>query len=214
MISVLEDDAALAAAVAALVAREPRFAIVVNRTGLPPLRRSPQGFAELLKIITEQAISLKAAAQIWNRISTALDPVTPARVEATEEGALIALGLSGAKARCFRALASAAVDGRCPVANLAGLPDDAVRAALTAVPGIGPWTAEIYLLASLGRADVWPAGDIALQEAARDLLQLAQRPKGRVMIALAEPWRPWRAVAARLLWAHYRHLKAMLQTPV
>lgn len=207
MIHVLHTEADLAEAVAALIAREPRFASVTARHGLPPLRRAPEGFAALLQIVTEQMISLSAAKAIWLRLEAALAPWEPEAVLGLPAGALTGLGLSGAKARSFHAIAKAAVD----FDGLRAMNDGDVFAALTAIPGIGPWTAEIYLLACLGRCDVWPAGDIALQAAAQDLLGLAARPDAKAMRALAEDWRPWRAAAARLLWSHYRHLKGLPQ---
>ena len=207
------DETLLFEAVDTLAAREPRFAVVLDRHGVPPLRKSPEGFAELLRLVTEQAISLKAAEKIWRRLSDAL-ALTPLAVMALGERRLFALGLSGAKARCFCALATAVTEGRLTVEALSTLPDTDARAALTAIPGIGPWTADNYLLSALGRADVWPAGDIALQEAARDLFALETRPGPKALTILAEPWRPWRAAAARLLWSHYRHLKRLPQDPL
>jgi DNA-3-methyladenine glycosylase II len=123
------------------------------------------------------------------------------------------LGLSGAKARCFIACARAAAKGEIDFVRLHKLSDADAIAALTALPGIGPWTADIYLLSNMGRADSWPCGDLALQAAAHDLLGLPARPDAKDMLQIAENWRPWRAVAARLLWSHYRGLRGMKQAP-
>ena len=207
MIVSLASDEDLACAVAALIAREPRFAAVTARHGMPPLRRAPEGFAALLQIVTEQMISLSAARAIWLRLQEALQPCEPGVVLRLPVEALMGLGLSGAKARSFHAIATADVD----FSGLHGMSDDEVLATLTAIPGIGPWTAEIYLLANLGRPDVWPAGDVALQVAAQDIFGLHARPDVKTTRAMAEAWRPWRAVAARLLWSHYRHLKGLPQ---
>ena len=121
------------------------------------------------------------------------------------------LGLSGAKARSFRAIASAAASGALDFAALSQTSDEEVTTLLTAIPGIGRWTAMIYLLSAMGRADAWPAGDLALEVSAQNLFALDCRPQGNSMAAMAEPWRPWRAVAARLLWSHYRGLRGMAQ---
>jgi DNA-3-methyladenine glycosylase II len=114
----------------------------------------------------------------------------------------------------LKEIARADANGKLPLASLADIPADAAHAALTAIHGIGPWTADIYLLASLGHADAWPSGDLALQEAARVAFGLRARPNAKAMIALAEPWRPWRAVAARVLWTYYRSVKGRDGAPV
>jgi DNA-3-methyladenine glycosylase II len=116
-----------------------------------------------------------------------------------------------AKARCFVALAKALQSGALDLDELTRLPDAQARALLVALPGIGPWTAEIYLLAALGRADACPAGDLALQVAAQDLFGLPTRPSPKAFLFHAEAWRPWRAVASRLLWSHYRAVRGMDQ---
>jgi DNA-3-methyladenine glycosylase II len=207
----LETETHIAEGVAVLVRAEPRFQGVVDRHGLPPLRRSPGGLPGLLRIVTDQLISLKAAEAIWQRVERDLAPFDAASLARTREATLVALGLSGAKARCFRAIAKAVAARELEFEQLHGLPDDEVLARLTAITGIGRWTAMIYLLASMGRADAWPVGDLALEVSAQHLLGLAERPKGRAMVELAEQWRPHRAVAARLLWSHYRGLKGMPQ---
>jgi DNA-3-methyladenine glycosylase II len=194
-----------------LVAHEPRFARVVDSHGIPPVRLVENNLPSLLNIITEQLISLKAAAAIWLRIEAHLHPFEPAKILATSHDELKQLGLSGAKARCFQAISTAVHRGELNFQSLTEMPDEAAQAVLLALPGIGPWTADIYMLAALGRADICPSGDLALQVAAQDLFALNARPSPKEFLALAESWRPWRSVAARLLWSHYRGLKGLSQ---
>ena len=204
-----EDD--LKEGVEWLLLREPRFRRVTEVTGLPPLRRAEGGLPGLLRIITEQMISLQAADAIWRRIEKELAPLDPPAILRRRHTTLMKLGLSGAKSRTFRALAQAAHAGEFQVDSLHLHADDEIIASLVALPGIGPWTADIYVLSCLGRADAWPTGDLALQASAADLFGLERRPDARAMLALAQDWRPWRSVAARLLWAHYRSLKGLPQ---
>jgi DNA-3-methyladenine glycosylase II len=208
---VIETEADLTAAVAALVAVEPRFAAVVAAHGPPPLRRMPAGLEGLLRIVTDQLISLQAGQAIWTRLVAELAPFDAATLARTSEARLRGLGLSGAKARTFQTVARETEAGRLNFAALHLAPDPLVLKTLTALAGIGPWTAAIYLLSAMGRADAWPAGDLALQLAAQHLFALADRPDARRMTILAAPWQPWRAVAARLLWCHYRGLKGLPQ---
>jgi DNA-3-methyladenine glycosylase II len=207
----IESEADLAEGVAWLLTHEPRFSRVIDTTGLPPLRRAPGGLPGLLRIVTEQMISLQAADAIWRRIERELAPLDAKAILRRRHATLMKLGLSGAKSRTFHALARAAHKGEFQVETLHLAPDDEVIRALVALPGIGPWTADIYALACLGRADAWPTGDLALQASAANLFGLAKRPDSRAMLTLAEAWRPWRSVAARLLWAHYRTLKGLPQ---
>lgn len=194
-----------------LVACEPRFAGVVATHGIPPLRRVENNLPSLLNIITEQLISLKAAAAIWQRLETRLHPFEPSKILAISHDELKQLGLSGAKALCFKAISTAVHRGELSFASLVEMSDHAAREALVSLPGIGPWTADIYVLAALGRADICPSGDLALQMAAQDLFALNERPGPKAFMALAEGWRPWRSVAARLLWSHYRGLRGLAQ---
>ena len=214
MIRIIASDADIAEGLAYLTCREPRFADIVGRLGPPPLRRAPEGLPGLLRIVTEQMLSLKAADAIWRRLERELHPLDPPAILRRRDKTLMKLGLSGAKARTFKALARAVSEGRLPVDTLSHHHDEEATARLIAIPGIGPWTADIYLLSCLGRSDVWPIGDVALQAAAAHAFGLTERPGARDMTALGEPWRPWRAVAARLLWAHYRSLKGLSQTVV
>lgn len=207
----LDTDQDLAAAVDQLIAVEPRFAHIVARHGLPPLRRSEAGLKSLLRIVTDQLISLRAGEAIWNRLAGHLDPFEPEAVLACPEAELRALGLSGAKARTFHAAARAFGDGAPLAGSHDAVPDEELMRHLLGISGVGPWTASIYLLTTVRSADAWPAADLALQRAAMDLLSLPAKPGMRDMAMLAEPWRPFRSAAALLLWSHYRGLKDMPQ---
>ncbi len=197
--------------IAHVVAREPRFGPVVTAHGLPSLRQAEDGLAGLLTIVTEQFLSLGAAAAIWQRIETAVIPFTPDIVLSFDKERLMALGLSSAKVRTFHGVADAVRSRALDFEVLHSASNSEIHRILCALPGIGPWTADIYLLSCLARADAWPVGDLALQRAAQDLLCLPARPDGRDMLRLAEPWRPHRAAAARLLWSHYRGIKGLKQ---
>ena len=181
---------------------DPRFGQAYALTGELPLRRRPEGFAELMSAIVSQQVSTASANAIWARVEAA-GLVTPLAVADASEEALRGCGLSGPKIRYARALAEADLD----FAALRDLADESIIAQLVELPGIGRWTAEIYAMFSLGRADVFAANDLALQEAARLLFELDARPNERAMRVMAEAWSPWRAVAARLLWAYYRVAK-------
>ncbi len=214
MTRLIESMDDIAAGTEALARVEPRFAALVAANGLPPLRRAPGGFAGLAAIIVEQQISLHAAAAILKRLKEAVSPLTPQRLIAAGPEVMTAAGLSRAKIAALTALAEAVADGRLDLDGLTRLDDADASERLAGVKGIGPWTADIYLLTCLGRCDVWPLGDVALQTAAGLVLELESRPDHRAMLALAEPWRPWRAVAARLLWAHYRKVRLRKFPPV
>ncbi|MBD3766076.1 MAG: DNA-3-methyladenine glycosylase 2 family protein [Rhodobacterales bacterium] len=196
---IIETPDCLAEGAAHLAAVEPRFAHALALTGPLPLRRRQDGFAALFDAIVSQQVSVASAEAIWRRLQAA-GLTDPARLALASDEELRACGLSRQKARYGRALAAADLD----YAGLRTAPLDQVVASLTAVPGIGRWTAEIYAMFSLGRADVFAPGDLALQEAARILFDLPERPRERALAAMAEPWSPWRAIAARLLWAYYR----------
>jgi DNA-3-methyladenine glycosylase II len=181
---------------------EPRFAHALTLTGPLPLRRHADGFSALLDAIVGQQVSVASANAIWARLEAA-GLTDQAVMAAASDEVLRAVGLSRQKARYGRALAQAGID----FAALRSRPDDEVIATLVAVPGIGLWTAEIYAMFALGRADVFAPGDLALQEAARLLFDLPERPAERAFRKMAEAWSPWRAVAARALWAYYRVAK-------
>lgn len=185
-----------------LAARDPRWAGVMRQCRPLPLRRRPDGFAQLLSAIVSQQVSTASAAAIWGRMEAAGLTTEPA-VARAEDAALRAVGLSRQKMRYARALAEAEID----YAALRDAPTEEVVARLTEVPGIGVWTAEVYAMFSLGRADVFAPGDLALQESARILFDLPARPGERELRAMAVDWSPWRSVAARGLWAYYRVMK-------
>ncbi len=199
---IIETPACVSEGVEFLVGVEPRFATARRETGPLPLRRRPDGFGQLLGAIVSQQVSVTAANSIWKRIKAAGldDPQSIAR--ASDED-LRAVGLSRQKIRYSRALSVAQIDYE----RLRNCPDEEVIETLTSVSGIGRWTAEIYAMFSLGRADVFASGDLALQEAARMLFETGERPNDKQLRAMAEAWTPWRAVAARLLWAYYRAAK-------
>ena len=200
----IHTEADLDVGLAALHRADPRFAALTATAGRPPLRRRADGFIGLAAIIVAQQLSTASAGAIWGRLAEAFDPFEPAVILRARATRLARLGLSAPKIRALKEIARGVLRGELVLATLAELPADAAHAALTAVHGIGPWTADIYLLSCLGHADAWPAGDLALQEAVRVAFALPARPTAKEMQALAEPWRPWRAVAARVLWTYYR----------
>jgi DNA-3-methyladenine glycosylase II len=210
----IQDQADLERGMKAVIAADERFRPLLAVTGLPPLRRRPGGFAGLASIVVSQQLSTASAGAIWGRLTAAYDPLVPGSILRARAPRLAKLGLSAPKIRTLRAIAMAMDGGSLDLARLAELPADDAHAALTAVHGIGPWTADIYLLTCLGHADAWPAGDLALQEAARLAFALDARPTAKAMVALAEPWRPWRGVAARVLWTYYRALKRREGVPL
>ena len=197
-----QDD--LREATQALIAVQPEFAPVLSLLGLPSLRRVPNTLESLLLIVTEQFLSLKAAAAIWGRVKTRLGEISSQTLLEISQPELVTLGLSRAKAKCFHACAKAETDFE----NSKELRSDLLK-----IWGVGPWTADIFMLTALGEADAWPVGDVALQIAVQNLFGLVSRPTSVEMEKIAQPWRPARAAAARLLWAHYRHMKALPQAP-
>lgn len=196
---IIETADCVAEGAAWLAACEPAFARALPLVGPLPLRREPDGFAALLRAIVGQQVSVASARAIWARLEGAGLTGAEAMARASDEE-LRAAGLSRQKARYGRALAQAGIDFNA----LRGVPDAEVVRTLVAVPGIGVWTAEIYAMFALGRADVFAPGDLALQEAARMLFGLPARPTDKALRAMAEAWSPWRSVAARVLWAYYR----------
>ncbi len=196
---IIETDTDVAEGAAWLAALDPRFARALERTGPLPLRRHPDGFATLLGAVVGQQVSTAAATAIWSRIEAA-GAVTPERVMDIGDEELRACGLSRQKIATARAIAASGVD----FAALRSMPTEAVVAELARIKGIGIWTAEIYAMFSLGRADVFAPGDLALRDAARVLFEMETRPSEPALRKLSLDWSPWRAVAARLLWAYYR----------
>lgn len=195
---IIETPACVAEGATWLAAQDPRFAAALEQTGPLPLRRRPDGFAQLLSAIVSQQVSVASARAIWGRMQEAR-LTGPRKIQWASDEDLRAAGLSRQKIRYARALAEARID----YAALRAAPTPEVVATLTQVSGIGIWTAEIYAMFSLGRADVFAPGDLALQEAARILFNLPERPKEKALRDMAEAWSPWRSVAARLLWAYY-----------
>ena len=181
---------------------EPRFAAALEQTGPLPLRRKKDGFEPLLSAIVSQQVSVAAANAIWRRLRDA-KLTGPRKILWATDDELRACGLSRQKIRYARALAEARINFK----DLRGVPDEDVVARLVEVPGVGRWTAEIYAMFSLGRADVFAPADPALQESARILFETDARPTEKQLRQMAEPWAPWRAVAARLLWAYYHVAK-------
>ena len=175
--------------------------------GNPPLRRRPGGFAGLAATVVSQQLSTASAAAIWGRLAAAFDPFEPRALLGARTARLKRTGLSASKIVTLKAIASAIERRTLDLEALAGCPAEDAHRALTSVRGIGPWTADIYLLSGVGHADVWPAGDLALQEAVRRAFRLRKRPDVKRMGPLAEIWRPWRGVAARVLWTYYRAVK-------
>jgi len=200
-------DADLEQGMAALRAVHPHWGAIIDRTGLPPLRRREGGFAALTGIIVSQQLSVASARAVWLRVETALAPLTPGRVLAATDEEMRLSGLSRPKQRTLRALAAAIAGGGLDLGALEGATPEQVHEAMTAVSGIGPWTADVYLMICLGHRDGFCAGDLAIQEAARVGFALPARPGAAELAAMAEAWRPWRGVAARLLWAYYAVLK-------
>jgi DNA-3-methyladenine glycosylase II len=197
------DETTFAAAAARLCAGDPDLAAIVDRHGLPAFWAREPGLATLVLLILEQQVSLASARAAYDRLVARLGGLTTEGILVSTDAELRADGFSRQKARYVRALASALEDGSLDLDAVGSLDDDPARAALVALPGIGPWTAEVYLLSALRRPDTWPVGDIALQEGARRARGLDTRPSPDELAAIGEAWRPHRATAARLLWHLY-----------
>jgi DNA-3-methyladenine glycosylase II len=203
----LNTQADLEAAMHALLKQDPRLAPIFALTGMPALRRREPGFAGLAAIVSGQQLSTASAAAIWGRVSAAFDPFDPAALRRARADRLGRLGLSAAKIKTLKGVARELATGRLNLDVLANEDADIAHNTLTALHGIGPWTADVYLLFCLGHGDAWPAGDLAVQEAVKIGLGLKTRPTAKEMAPLAEPWRPMRGVAAHLWWSYYRVLK-------
>ena len=203
----LNTQADLEAAITTLVKQDPRLKPVLKLAGMPALRRREPGFAGLAAIVCGQQVSTASAAAIWRRVSAAFDPFHHDALRKARDGRLGRLGLSAAKIKTVKNLAREIAAGRLNLDVLANEDADAAHNTLTALHGIGPWTADIYLLFCLGHGDAWPGGDLAVQEAVKIGLGLKTRPTPKEMAPLAEPWRPLRGAAAHLWWTYYRALK-------
>lgn len=200
-------NATYAEAIAELSARDPALGAVVEAWGAPPRWKRAQGFATLVLLILEQQVSLASAEATFARLRERAGEIAPAAILALGEERMKEAGLSRQKARYVHGLAEAVAAGTVNFRKLARADDEAVRAALIPIKGVGDWTVDIYLLSALQRPDVWPARDLALQEAARAVRELDARPDEAALREIGEAWRPWRSVAARILWHHYLNVR-------
>jgi DNA-3-methyladenine glycosylase II len=207
MIVHLNTQTDLEDAIHGLVKLDPRLKPILDVAGMPSLRRREPGFVGLAHIVCGQQLSTASASAIWARLSTAFEPFDHDAVRRARADRLGRLGLSAAKIKTLKHLARELAAERLNLDILAEEDADAAHHTLTALPGIGPWTADVYLLFCLGHGDAWPAGDLAVQEAIRIGLKLKARPTEKQMAPLAEPWRPMRGAAAHLWWSYYRALK-------
>jgi DNA-3-methyladenine glycosylase II len=198
-------EESLRQAAAELAERDADLARTFERLGPPPLWDREPGFPTLVRIILEQQVSLASARAAFDKLLAAISPLEPAPFLTLDDARLKEIGFSVQKGRYCRALAQTVLDGSLDLDRLPTQSDDQVRVELTQVVGIGRWTADIYLLMALRRPDVWPRGDLALYRGVQDLTGLNQPPTADQFEAFGEPWRPWRSVAARLLWNHYLH---------
>ena len=198
----------------ALCALDPRLVAVRAAAGDVPLRLSPPGFESLISIVIGQQVSRASAAAIHGRLVRLVVPLTPAAMIEASEAVHREAGMSRAKQKTTVALARAVAEEGLDLHALCDLEAEAAIAALTKVSGIGPWTAQCYLLFAAGHPDVFPAGDVALQSAVGDAFGVAPRPGGKALAAIAESWSPWRGVAARLFWAYYREMRGRDAIPV
>ena len=210
----LHTDADLHKAIKHLVRADPRLKPVVDKAGLPSLRRRPAGFPGLCAIVVSQQLSTSSARAIWGRLQGAFEPFHHDAVRLARAPKLARLGLSAPKIKTLKAIGTAVARGAIDLEAVGRMEADDAHAALVELHGIGPWTADIYLLFCLGHADAWPAGDLALQEATKLLLALRTRPTTKDMGPLAEAWRPWRGAAACMLWAYYRAHKQRDGAPI
>ena len=203
----LHTESDLQAGLAQLIAADPRLVPVAEKAGAFALRRREAGFAGLCAIVCGQQLSTASAAAIRARLFAAFVPFGHESVLKARTDKLKRLGLSAPKIKSIRAIGKAVAQGRIDLTKVGEADADAAHAVLTALHGVGPWTADIYLLFCLGHADAFPAGDLAVQEAARIAFNLRKRPDPKALTKLAEAWRPWRGVAAHLLWAYYHAVK-------
>ena len=201
---VILSKATLNEGLAYLAARDADLARVINQHGPPELRHRPQGFSTLLKIILGQQVSRASADSTYQRLCDAIGPPRPANFLALDDESLRSIGFSRQKSRYGRELAAALVEGRLDLDSLSEGDDDSVRASLTALPGIGAWSAEIYLLFALRRPDAWPASDLGVIVGAQKVKNLSARPTRQKLDEMAEPWRPWRGLATFILWHGYQ----------
>ena len=207
MTTFLRTQADLEEALAQLILHDPRLVPIAEKAGAFALRRREAGFPGLCAIVCGQQLSTASAAAIRDRLFAAFDPFHHETVRKARTDKLKRLGLSAAKIKAIREIGKAVARGRIDLTKVGEMNADDAHAALTALHGVGPWTADIYLLFCLGHADAFPAGDLAVQESARIAFSLRKRPDAEALTKLAEAWRPWRGVAAHLLWAYYHAVK-------
>ena len=203
MVRVILSEEVFAGAVAELIAGDEDLARVVALYGPPPLWVREPGFPSLLYIILEQQVSLASARALYQRVLSAVRPLTPGRFLKLSEARLRELGFSRQKTLYARLLAEAIQKRRLALHKLHELEDHHAREQLTALKGIGIWTADIYLMSALRRPDIWPIGDLALAIAVQEVKGLRKRPSPENLERISKPWRPWRAVAARIFWHAY-----------
>jgi DNA-3-methyladenine glycosylase II len=196
-------DSSFAQALRYLSSRDADLEAILENFGPPPMWARDEGFHSLIHIILEQQVSLASARAAYDRLLAVADPLTPERFLQLADDQLKSAGFSRQKTSYCRNLAKAIVEGKLDMAALGSMDDETARSALMQVKGIGRWTADIYLLMVLGRGDIWPKGDLALEAAVQGIKRLAMRPKPEEMERISEDWRPWRAVAARMLWHYY-----------
>lgn len=203
----LHTQADLEAGLVELIKTDPRLVPAAETAGAFSLRRREGGYAGLCAIVCGQQLSVASAAAIRERLFAAFDPFHHDAVRGARVDKLKRLGLSNAKIKSIKEIGKAVGTGAIDLTAVGEMDADAAHALLTALHGVGPWTADIYLLFCLGHADAFPAGDLAVQEAARIALNLRKRPDAKQLARIAEAWRPWRGVAAHLMWAYYHVVK-------
>ena len=200
-------EAAFASGLRYLSERDPDLAGILKDLGPPPMWAREPGFPTLIHIILEQQVSLASARAAYERLLVAVSPLTSERFLTLDDDALKAIGFSRQKTGYGRHLAQAIVEGRLDLDALDGLDDGAAQSELTKIKGIGPWTADIYLLMALRRPDIWPSGDLALAVAVQRVKRLPCRPQPHELDVIGVAWRPWRSLAARLLWHYYLSIR-------
>ena len=198
----IRNQADVDAAVLDLIEIDPVLAPIAAAIGPAPLRLREPGFEGLARIVISQQVSVASASAIWGRLVARINPLNPENVHANSDDVLKEIGLSRPKIKTLRAITAACSDGLA-IEELASMPDKEARATLTAIHGIGPWTADIFLMFCAGHSDIFPVGDIALQIIVQQVLGLRKRPTEKHLTILARRWRPHRSVAARVLWAYY-----------
>jgi DNA-3-methyladenine glycosylase II len=214
MTQFLQSQADLEGALRQLILKDPRLKAVAEKAGAFALRRREEGFAGLCSIVCGQQLSTASAAAIRARLFAAFVPFGHESVRKARTEKLKRLGLSAPKIKSIREIGKAVAKGQIDLIAVGNMDADAAHAALTALHGIGPWSADIYLLFCLGHADAFPAGDLAVQESARLAFGLRKRPDAKALTKMAEAWRPWRGVAAHLLWAYYHAVKKRNVLPI